>query len=102
MYVFGSAPNSFLHPQNILVFVLSSTCTSSPMTVSYLSAAFMFLNMPLLFFFFFFLGRLFFFELAGLAFPLVFGEYHKRFVGIVCRIHRSEEHTSELQSRQYL
>ena len=28
--VFGSAPNSVGQPQNILVFVSSSTCTSSP------------------------------------------------------------------------
>ncbi len=33
--VFGSAPNSNLQPQNILVVsVVSSVCTSSPMTAS--------------------------------------------------------------------
>ena len=30
----GSAPNSLAHPQNILVAVDSSTCTSMPMTGS--------------------------------------------------------------------
>ena len=33
-FVFGSAPNSTRHPQNILVRVLSSTWHSSPMTAS--------------------------------------------------------------------
>ena len=38
MCVFGKlACGSFLHPQNILLFVLSSTWTSSPITTSYLS-----------------------------------------------------------------
>jgi hypothetical protein len=35
--VFGSAPNTVLHPQNIFELVLSSTCTSSPNTGSYLA-----------------------------------------------------------------
>jgi hypothetical protein len=33
--VFGHAPNSFLHPQNIFVSVESSTWHSRPMTLSY-------------------------------------------------------------------
>ena len=33
-WVFGSAPNSVGQPQNIFVFVFSSTCTSSPSTGS--------------------------------------------------------------------
>ena len=33
-WVLGSAPNSLAHPQNILVAVDSSTCTSSPITGS--------------------------------------------------------------------
>ena len=33
-WVFGSAPNSVGQPQNILLFVDSSTCTSSPSTGS--------------------------------------------------------------------
>ena len=33
-WVLGSAPNSVAQPQNIFVAVLSSTCTSSPMTGS--------------------------------------------------------------------
>ncbi len=33
-WVFGSAPNSVGQPQNILVFVPSSTCVSSPITGS--------------------------------------------------------------------
>ena len=32
--VFGSAPNVVAQPQNIFVFVFSSTCTSSPSTGS--------------------------------------------------------------------
>ena len=35
VWVFGAPPNSVLHPQKIFVFVASSICTSSPMTVSY-------------------------------------------------------------------
>ena len=35
MFVFGSSPNMFGHPQNSFVAVASSTCTSSPMTVSH-------------------------------------------------------------------
>jgi hypothetical protein len=31
---FGAPPNSVEHPQNIFVFVESSTCTSRPITVS--------------------------------------------------------------------
>ena len=38
MFVFGSAPNSLRHPQNSLVAVASSTCTSSPMTASHVAA----------------------------------------------------------------
>jgi hypothetical protein len=34
MFVFGAAPNTFAHPQNIFVRVDSSTWHSSPMTVS--------------------------------------------------------------------
>ena len=33
-WVLGSAPNSLRQPQNIFVAVLSSTCTSSPITGS--------------------------------------------------------------------
>src|SRR4051794_16189418 len=33
--VFGGAPNSVLHPQNILLTVSSSACTSMPITASY-------------------------------------------------------------------
>ena len=33
-WVFGSAPNSVRHPQNIFVFVPNSTCVSRPMTGS--------------------------------------------------------------------
>ena len=33
-WLLGSAPNPVAHPQNILVAVLSSTCTSSPITGS--------------------------------------------------------------------
>src|SRR6185369_12807132 len=33
--VFGGAPNSVLHPQNILLAVKSSACTSIPITASY-------------------------------------------------------------------
>ena len=33
-WVLGSAPNAVAHPQNILVTVDSSTCTSSPSTGS--------------------------------------------------------------------
>src|SRR5579872_1029697 len=33
--VFGSAPNWLRQPQNILLTVDSSTCTSKPMTASY-------------------------------------------------------------------
>ena len=35
MFVFGSLPNSFAQPQNSLLAVASSQCTSSPMTVSH-------------------------------------------------------------------
>ena len=38
-WVFGGAPNSVGQPQNILVAVPSSTCTSSPSTGSYRSMA---------------------------------------------------------------
>ena len=34
-FIFGLPPNAVEHPQNIFVFVLSSTWTSSPMTASY-------------------------------------------------------------------
>src|SRR6266508_5664236 len=34
-FVFGSAPNSFLHEQNSFVAVASSTCTSRPITASH-------------------------------------------------------------------
>src|SRR5437016_12660 len=37
-WVFGGAPNSVLQPQNILLAVSSSACTSMPMTGSYLVA----------------------------------------------------------------
>ena len=36
--VFGSPPNSFGHPQNILLLVLSSTWHSMPMTLRIFSA----------------------------------------------------------------
>src|SRR5690242_3191916 len=34
-WVFGEAPNAVLQPQNILLAVNNSACTSIPMTVSY-------------------------------------------------------------------
>src|ERR1700722_15907727 len=34
----GASPNRFAHPQKILLFVSSCTCTSSPMTGSYLAS----------------------------------------------------------------
>ena len=34
VWVFGSAPNAFVHAQNIFVRVFSSTWHSSPMTAS--------------------------------------------------------------------
>jgi hypothetical protein len=33
-WLFGSAPNVVMHPQNILVLVPSSTCVSRPITGS--------------------------------------------------------------------
>ena len=35
VFVFGSPPKTFAQPQNIFVFVCSSTCTSRPRTGSY-------------------------------------------------------------------
>jgi hypothetical protein len=35
MFVFGSSPKWFGQPQNSFVVVASSTCTSSPITVSH-------------------------------------------------------------------
>ncbi len=39
VWVFGSAPNVVMQPQNILVRVPSSTCVSSPKTGSYFWSA---------------------------------------------------------------
>ena len=38
-WVLGGAPNTVEHPQKILVAVLSSACTSNPMTGSYVAMA---------------------------------------------------------------
>src|SRR5690554_7837235 len=50
-FEFGIPPNSVEHPQNILLFVESSTCTSSPITFSYLSISILTLFNPYLLFF---------------------------------------------------